>query len=439
MKEILTATRWMMMAAAITALLVLLSVWRAAASDCSKTSVGLVPLTDLGTALYKGYQGGLYPDGSNLRPADHENAGLEIARSIRPLNATGQADASGRIVLLSIGMSNTTQEFSTFKPLADSDGDKNSKLMLVDGAQGGMTAADISNLNSSKGQQFWLTVDSRLAQSAVTPAQVQIAWVKEANARPTEGFPAHANKLEGELRLIAQILKTRFPNIKLAYYSSRTYGGYASTTLNPEPYAYESGFAVKWLIEDQINGSTSLNFDPSRGEVRAPWIAWGPYLWADGMTPRSDGLVYRCSDFVDDGTHPAPNGARNKVADMLLSFFKTDSTAAEWFLEDAGGDSDPPAVTVATPNGGERYRVGDAITIEWTAMDDGGVASQDVLLSTDKGKTFERALASGIAGDVRRFVWIADTSGKARIRVVARDSSGQAAHDDSDSNFKIRR
>jgi hypothetical protein len=227
----------MMMAAAITALLILLSVWRAAASDCSKTSVGLVPLTDLGTGLYKGYQGGLYPDGSNTRPTEHENAGLEIARSIRPLGANGQADANGRIVLLSIGMSNTTQEFSTLKPLADADEEKNSKLVIVDGAQGGMTAADISNLNSSRGQQFWLTVDSRLAQSAVTPAQVQVAWVKEADARPTEGFPEYANKLKGELALIAQILKTRFPNIKLAYFSSRTYGGYASTTLNPEPYA----------------------------------------------------------------------------------------------------------------------------------------------------------------------------------------------------------
>jgi hypothetical protein len=335
-------------------------------------------------------------------------------------------------------MSNTTQEFSTFKPLADADADKNSRLTIVDGAQGGMTAADISNLDSSKGRQFWLTIDARLAQASVTAAQVQVAWVKEANARPTAGFPQHANELKDQLALIAQILKTRFPNIKLAYYSSRTYGGYASTTLNPEPYAYESGFSVKWLIEDQINGSANLNFDPSRGQALAPWIAWGPYLWADGMTPRSDGLVYLCSDFVSDGTHPAPGGARNKVADMLMMFFKTDSTAREWFLEDAGDD--PPVVTVATPNGGERYRVGDEILIEWAATDDGGVVSQDVLISTDKGRSFERALASGLAGDVRRFVWIADVSAnKARIRIVTRDSAGQTAHDDSDRNFKIRR
>lgn len=37
--------------------------------------------------------------------------------------------------------------------------------------------------------------------------------------------------------------------------SSRTYGGYATTELNPEPYAYQSGFSVKWLVQDQLEGA----------------------------------------------------------------------------------------------------------------------------------------------------------------------------------------
>jgi uncharacterized protein (TIGR03437 family) len=313
-------------------LLIAMPVWRAGASDCTKTSVGLTPLNDLGTGMHKGFQGGLYPNGINTRPATHENLGLQQARAIQPLNTNGQPDANGRVVLVSIGMSNTTQEFSTFKPMADADPGKNPKLVIVDGAQGGMTASAISNLSSSQGQQFWNVVNQRLAAANVTPAQVQIAWVKEANASPSAAFPAHAQELRDQFALIAQILKTRFPNIRIAYYSSRTYAGYASTTLNPEPYAYESGFAVKWMIENQINGSTDLNFDPARGAVKAPWLAWGPYLWADGTRPRSDGLTYVCSDFANDGTHPAPSGARQKVAQMLLDFFKTDSTARLWFL-----------------------------------------------------------------------------------------------------------
>src|SRR5215467_12438650 len=79
-------------------LLVLRSV---SASDCSKTSVGFTPLNDLGAGSYKGMQGGLYPGGSNVRPAGHETAGLDLARSIGPLGTTGQSDPSGHIVLLS--------------------------------------------------------------------------------------------------------------------------------------------------------------------------------------------------------------------------------------------------------------------------------------------------------------------------------------------------
>lgn len=76
--------------------------------------------------------------------------------------------------------------------------------------------------------------------------------------------------------------------------------------------------------------TSDLNFDASRGAVKAPWLAWGPYMWADGTTPRSDGLTWVCSDFQSDGTHPA-SSARQKVAQMLLNFFKSDSTTT-WFL-----------------------------------------------------------------------------------------------------------
>jgi hypothetical protein len=328
----------------------------APASDCTKTSVGLIPLIDLGTGTYQGKEGGLYPGGSNTRPPAHERAGIEIARSIVPLDADGTPDpANGKIVLVSIGMSNTTQEFSTFKPMADADPDKNPKLSMVDGAQGGMTAAIISNLADSRAQQFWTTVDNRLRAASLTPAQVQVAWIKEANAQPSAAFPADAVQLQAHLAEIARILKARYPNIRIAYLSSRIYAGYASSALNPEPYAYQSGFAVKWVIEDQIGGASTLNFNPDRGQARSPWLAWGPYLWADGLKPRSDGLTYTCSDLnPSDGTHPA-TGARAKVSRLLLDFFKTDSTAKPWFLRPekrAGSSLFFPALTA---RGGNPY------------------------------------------------------------------------------------
>jgi hypothetical protein len=140
----------------------------------------------------------------------------------------------------------------------------------------------------------------------------------------------YAKTLQAELTRIVQILPGRFPNARLTYLSSRTYGGYARTKLNPEPYAFESGFSVRWLIEEQLKGGPELNFDPKKGAVRAPWLSWGPYLWANGATKRADGFYYDESDFGNDGTHHSGAG-QNKVGGLLLNFFKTDSTTRVWF------------------------------------------------------------------------------------------------------------
>jgi len=83
--------------------------------------------------------------------------------------------------------------------------------------------------------------------------------------------------------------------------------------------------------------------DPNSGDLNynsvAPWIAWGPYLWANGTNPRSDGLTYAVSDFTGDGTHPAI-GATKKVGCMLLNFFLTSPYSYGWFTVNG---------TVATP------------------------------------------------------------------------------------------
>src|SRR5262249_8422705 len=91
-----------------------------------KDTTGLIPLTDLGDRKYKGETGGLYDNGKNEPPAAHAAAAKRELARIRPLDSTGQAFQGGKIVFLSIGMSNTTQEFSLFKQLAERDPDKSS-------------------------------------------------------------------------------------------------------------------------------------------------------------------------------------------------------------------------------------------------------------------------------------------------------------------------
>ncbi|MBF8296025.1 MAG: hypothetical protein HW389_2570 [Bacteroidetes bacterium] len=312
---------------AMAILAILSCVGRTVGQSGPRPSTGMKPLTELAAETYKGFPGGLYPGALNVRPRVHDSAGQALARQINPLSQTGLVDqANGKIVLLSIGMSNTTQEFSAFRSVAQNDPARNPRLTLVDGAQGGQTAAVISNGTAN----FWTVVEQRLVSAGVTTQQVQVVWLKEADAGPTQGFPTYATTLQRELETIARLLKSKYPNLTMTYVSSRIYGGYATTTLNPEPYAYESGFSVKWLIEKQIVGDTSLSYGGLN--PLSPWLAWGPYLWSDGMIPRADGLVWESADFQADGTHPSSTG-QAKVANLLLNFFKSDPTAAPWFLK----------------------------------------------------------------------------------------------------------
>ena len=146
-------------------------------------------------------------------------------------------------------------------------------------------------------------------------------------------FPKHAEALRDNLIRIVSRTRRYWPNLRVAYLSSRIYAGYATTPLNPEPYAYESAFAVRWLILEQQRGEAKLNWDAARGPVKAPLLLWGPYLWADGTTPRkSDGLVWQREDLAGDGTHPTRPKGTGKVARMLLKFFQTNTLARTWYL-----------------------------------------------------------------------------------------------------------
>jgi hypothetical protein len=290
------------------------------------------PLNDLGNQEYirmdgthTGFFGGLYPGGSNVRPPAHELAGVDFARHIVPRDQNGIPDAAGKIVMIGIGMSNAFQEFNAFLNVANGDTDVNPDLVIVNGAQPGRTAEQWIDPNADA----WTVVNNRLGNVGLTPEQVQVAWVKNTLTGGGD-FPALAQALQLDFEIIARNLKIHYPNIQIAYFSSRTNSYTYWTGLSPEPNAFETGFSVKWMIEKQINGDASLNYNPVLGPVVAPFLSWGPYLWANGPNPRSDALVWLQSDMVLDCTHPSASGEA-KVAQMMMNFFKHDSTTG-WFL-----------------------------------------------------------------------------------------------------------
>lgn len=300
----------------------------AAAADCSKSSVGTTALPDLAAGTYKGDPGGLYA-GTNDPPAAYAEAGRRAVAQVVTLDPQGRPSASGRAVLLSIGMSNTTAEFSTFLGLAKQDPQRAASVTVVDGAQGGQDARVWAQADATT----WRVADQRLGASGVTPAQVEAIWLKQAVAQPHGDFPTSSRELTDLLDAIVRIAAQRYPQLRQVFLSPRTYAGYATTSLNPEPYAYESGFADRALVMRSVAAPDTR-----------PWIGWGPYLWTDGTRGRSDGLVWTCSDVqASDGTHPSDSG-RQKVARMLQAFFDT-SPFTSWYRSAASAAS--PIATAA--------------------------------------------------------------------------------------------
>jgi hypothetical protein len=215
-----------------------------------------------------------------------------------------------------------------FKELADRDERKSPRVVIVDCAQGGQAMAQWVDPNA----RAWIEADRRLSAASLGTRQVQAAWIKLANVRPTGELAEHGRKLYDDTVAVLRNAKIRFPNLRIAYLGSRIYAGYSNGPLNPEPYAFEGAFVVRWLIRDQVKGIVPLRYGQTAGS-QMPLLLWGPYLWADGTTPRkSDGLTWERTDFATDGVHPSESG-RRKVADMLLKYFTTDPLAKSWFVK----------------------------------------------------------------------------------------------------------
>lgn len=304
-----------------------------------------IPLTDLGSGYYLGeFQGGLYEDGSNEPPADFALAGEAVAGTITPLDTLGLPDPAGKVLFLSVGMSTTAMIWSTFINKAGHDAavDRTS-LVVFQGARAGQTSGFWYGRYADK---QYRRVNTKLAERGFSPAQVQAVCMCPIVRHPAKPLPAasatlpdpeaNAHVFARDLGEIARELRRRYPNLKVAFVTSYIYGGYAEEGNQAvvEPLAYEGAWGARRAILAQIRQLRTGEVDPLVGDMSlavAPLLAWGPYWWADGLIPRSDGLTWAREEYTLDGTHPNKIG-RPKAAMMLLEHFKASPFSRCWFL-----------------------------------------------------------------------------------------------------------
>jgi len=323
------------------------SAFAAAAEDFS----WMVPLNDLRGAPYRwGYYGGLYEDGSNVMAGDHFAAGMARAAKIQPLDADGNPSANGKIVFLAGGAGEAARIMESFKSIAAGDVRVNhDDLVIINAAHDG---ADYRFWAERPGgfPRYDIVNSTAVIPSGVSPKQVQVAWLQMVLDRPgdTLGIAnADAYRLKTHIAETLREIQRQYPNLQIVYLSSRVYGGYSQVGINPEPYAYETGLSNRWIITDQMEQARmevpEWHHDQRVGLIDyrrgiAPWVAWGPYMWANGATAREDGLAWFRGDFEADGETLSPSGAV-KGGKMLFDFLLHEPTAKGWFRSGV----EPPA------------------------------------------------------------------------------------------------
>lgn len=313
--------------------------------NCANDSTGLIPLVDLKTDYYMGEQGGLYPGGSNKPTGPHKDDGVALAKSLKPLDSLGNVDwTNGKIGVISLGASTTGEPWNHFIDLTKVDHTINPCIQFANGCYGGK-GLDIMAYPDLYGW-YWDYVMNRLTSDHVSPDQVEVAWFKSGSKMDTTvTWPLFPNAIADRYTECLQVILQKFPNIKLVFMSGFVYGGYADSTKEfyhvcVEPGSYWNNWAVKFLVQRQIDGDTALKYT-NPGKV-APYIAWGPNEWADGVNANHyDSLYWDCEeDFLPDGGgYHLTNAGRDKEANLIMTFFKTSLLTKKWFFDGARWNS----------------------------------------------------------------------------------------------------
>ncbi len=299
---------------------------------CDFVSIGHIPLTSMINETWNGQRGGLYPDGSNMRPFEQEQTFLDLALNVRACRPNGVIDnVDGRIVVLGIGSSDARTGFNSLSRSYASDSLRNPTVRFVNASLDGLGLQQTTSSDAA----YWDHVAEKLESEGFAKPQVQVAWVMlDDNSNVDTTFPKAAEDVADQLYMLCMNIKEKYPAIKFVYFSGRPYSAYidpTTTTLgqgivSPRDYIY--GWGVKKFIERQINGVEGYTFNGAESTI--PAVTWAGYVWADGTTANSEGLAWLCSDFESDGFSLSSSGSE-KIGQTLYKALTQDQVSKGWF------------------------------------------------------------------------------------------------------------
>jgi len=244
-----------------------------------------------------------------------KNCSVDNSAGLTPSNQQSIVD-SGFIapgqVLTAVGESNTSQIFAQVK---------NSQIVLHNAAAGGCAIGSLAR-NVSK---CWKNARS----------DTDVILMKPVNRSKGIDPAVYMTNLEADARKAIQLLPDKLKDLSqvwLVAHHATPWSSPNNRGVPPkqgEPYSWWSG-----PVMANIRNNPPLTTD---GKPLPFEVLFTTDLWANGSVPRSDGLIWNCSDFSSDGVHlsDGSNIGNDKAANEI------EKTIANAFGSAPPPDPDP--------------------------------------------------------------------------------------------------
>lgn len=291
-----------------------------------------IPLTDMGRRTYYGYLGGLYPNAASMPSGQYAADLSEFAGDIVPLDTFGNYNTSkGKIGFIAIGASTCAITMNRLRDKTVGNPLTNPYLAMATATDGGTSVDEIMN---AENYVYWDTAFSKLKKNDIDYRQVEVIYFETDDSLQTSDFPGRPLLSKDKYAQAMRTFKLKFPNIKLVYLLGRTTAFIkpkkSGKVTNSEPVPYENGWTCKFVIQDQINGVSGLEYKGA--SAVAPMVTWGWYEWAYGTDqPRNDGFTWTIDDTID-GLHANDEGA-DTLSTNFQNFLLNDPYASIWYAK----------------------------------------------------------------------------------------------------------
>jgi len=320
-----------------------------------------LPIIGNAGSFWKGQPLGLYSDPvsggeSDVPPSAYQEAAIAAATALAAVPTDWLMVVQG-LSNTNLEWGQTPNDFVTAFKAAKAAGTVNTKLTLLNCAFGSHPLYSTSGGWYNNAAGYWTQALTKITAAGFTANDVRVVCHKLADANVPIGNTVTAADLstcphvppqkgDADFWFVVyygaqwlRFVQTQYPNCLLAFIHARMYGGYApSTASSPEPFAFEQGLAWRYLLNAQAKQLALGTIDTVAGDLvtNCPILAWGPYMWANGLTPNSLGVSWNSATDYAETTgsnayiHPSQAGIL-QWTQQSMAWYSTNQFSAPWF------------------------------------------------------------------------------------------------------------